>query len=222
MGDPHIEHAAQRFQHLEETLANAAAGHFQKIEVRHDDPLAGIEMGVNIVLDDLNTELAKTAQANRELDETVLARTRELQEKLDHIIVQNELIRRQRDAIRELSTPVLQLWDDVIAMPIIGVVDTQRSIEIMQRLLESIRVGGARFAILDITGVDVVDTSTADHLTKIVRAAQLLGTECVLAGIQPVVALTLASLGVDMETTRAYRNLQQGLAACLRSKSQLS
>lgn len=222
MGDTdteRIEQIEQRLQALEQTLANAAAGDFREIEVRHDDGLAAVELGVNIVLDDLNAQISQTAEANRELDRKVVARTRELQEKLDYITGQNELIQRQRDAISELSTPVLQLWDEVIAMPVIGVVDSYRSEEIMDRLLASIEAGGARFAILDITGVEVVDTTTADHLAKVVHAARLLGTECILCGIGPAVALTLASLGVDFEVMQTQRNLQHALKACLRAMS---
>jgi len=129
---------------------------------------------------------------------------------------QLEIIKRQQFAIRELSTPVLQLWDDVLALPIIGVVDTKRSVEIMERLLTEVTERQSRFVILDITGVEVVDTKTADHFIKVIRAAELLGTTCVLTGIRPAVAQTLVEIGVDLSNVRTLRNLKEGLRECLR------
>jgi rsbT co-antagonist protein RsbR len=127
-----------------------------------------------------------------------------------------ETIERQRFAIQTLSTPILQIWEDVLALPIIGVVDTQRSAEIMERLLGSIVEQQAKFVILDITGVSVVDTKTADHFVKVVNAAQLLGAHCLVTGIQPSVAQTLVEIGVDLSSITTLRNLQDGLRECLR------
>jgi rsbT co-antagonist protein RsbR len=210
-----IRDIERRFLVLEEVLAGAVAGEFRSIEVQDEDPLAAIELGVNIVLEDLRAQIEQTMRANRELDDKVIERTRELQEKLDHITAQNRLITRQREAIRVLSTPVLQLWDRVIAMPIIGVVDTRRATEIAGQLLGAIQAREARFAILDITGVELVDTGTAEDLTKVIRAAQLLGTRCVITGIRPAVALTMAELGVDLSQVQVCSNLENGLRACI-------
>lgn len=127
-----------------------------------------------------------------------------------------ELARRQRQAITELSTPIMEVWDDVLVVPIIGMVDTERSIDIMERVLASIAMQGARCLIIDITGVDTVDTRTADYLIKIVEAAKLLGAFCVVTGIGPGVAQTLVALGVDLSQVATLRNLKQGLRACLR------
>ena len=127
-----------------------------------------------------------------------------------------EIIERQQSAIQELSTPVLQLWDNVLALPIIGVVDTNRSISIMERLLEEVTDKQAQFVILDITGVEVVDTNTADHFIKVVRAAELLGARCVLTGVRPAVAQTLVEIGVDLAQIATLRNLKAGLQECLR------
>jgi anti-anti-sigma regulatory factor len=134
---------------------------------------------------------------------------RELDQKL-------EIIERQRFAIQELSTPVLQLWNNVLAMPIIGVVDSRRSAEIMERLLSEITAKQSRFVILDITGVEIVDTKTADHFIKVIKAAELLGTKCILTGIRPAVAQTLVEIGVDLSSIATLRTLQDGLGECMR------
>ncbi|HEY3450584.1 MAG TPA: STAS domain-containing protein [Myxococcales bacterium] len=127
-----------------------------------------------------------------------------------------ELSERQQVTIRELSTPVLQVWEGIIVLPLIGVVDTHRATDIMEKVLRSIGELAARFVILDLTGVDTVDTKTADHIMKVVRAAQLLGARCMLTGIQPAVAQTLVEVGVELQGFKTLRNLQAGLRACLR------
>jgi anti-anti-sigma regulatory factor len=132
---------------------------------------------------------------------------------------QIELIRRQTIAIQELSTPVLQLWTDVLALPVIGMVDSRRAAEIMERLLSEIVTRKSRFVILDITGVEVVDTKTADHFIKLIRAASLLGTECIVTGIRPAVAQTLVELGVDLSAIATLRDLHAGLHHCLKEMS---
>lgn len=138
-----------------------------------------------------------------------------LNETVSEIREQMETIERQQYAIRELSTPILQLWDEVLAMPIIGLVDTRRSADIMERMLSEVVRQQSRFVILDITGVEVVDTRTADYFIKVIKAAELLGTQCFLTGIQPAVAQTLVEIGVDLSSIRTLRNLQEGLKECL-------
>lgn len=130
----------------------------------------------------------------------------------DHL----ETIRRQQVAIRELSTPILQLWENVLALPVIGTVDTMRSAEIMELLLARITETQCLYVILDITGVEVVDTKTADHFIKVIKAAELLGTTCFLTGMRPAVAQTLVDIGVDLSEIRTLRNLKEGLNQCRR------
>ncbi|HOX45451.1 MAG TPA: STAS domain-containing protein [Myxococcota bacterium] len=129
-----------------------------------------------------------------------------------------ENISRQQNVIHELSTPVLQLWDDILVLPVIGLVDSRRSLDIMERLLHQIVEKQARYVIMDITGVDLVDTKTADHFIKVIKAAELLGTTCVLSGIQPAVAQTLVEIGVDLTSILTLRDLSEGLKECLRLK----
>ncbi|MCA9716726.1 MAG: STAS domain-containing protein, partial [Myxococcales bacterium] len=200
---------------LEDALVGAAGGEYQQLELDHDDALGAIELGVNMLVDALRGRIAEVERSNRELDQRVAQRTEELQRQLDELARKNALIERQREAIQALSMPILQLWDEVIAMPLIGVIDTQRSAEIMATLLDAIRRGGARFAILDITGVELIDTRTAAYLLQVIRAAELLGSTCILTGVQPVVAQSLVALGVNLDELLIRRDLQAALRTCL-------
>jgi anti-anti-sigma regulatory factor len=126
------------------------------------------------------------------------------------------IIERQQEAIMQLSTPILQLAEDVLALPIIGTVDVRRGAQIMERLLAEVSARRARYVILDITGVEVVDTHTADHFLKVARSAELLGATCMITGIRPAVARTLATIGGDLSTLTTMANLGQGLSECIR------
>jgi rsbT co-antagonist protein RsbR len=108
------------------------------------------------------------------------------------------LIVRQQQEIAELSTPVIKLWDGILALPLIGTLDSQRTQVVMENLLESIVAQGATMAIIDITGVPTVDTLTAQHLLKTVAAARLMGADCILSGIRPQIAQTMVHLGVEL------------------------
>ena len=109
-----------------------------------------------------------------------------------------QLILRQQEEISELSTPVIKLWDGVLALPLIGTLDSQRTQVVMENLLESIVQQGAEIAIIDITGVPTVDTLTAQHLLKTVAAARLMGADCIISGIRPQIAQTMVHLGVEL------------------------
>ena len=100
-------------------------------------------------------------------------------------------------------------------MPIVGAIDSDRTARMMERLLEAIIQSKARFAILDVTGVDTIDTSTADNFVRIIRAVQLLGAQGVISGIGPLVAQTIVDLGVDLTGIRTFSNLREALRACL-------
>jgi len=109
-----------------------------------------------------------------------------------------EVILRQQREIAELSTPVVKLWDGVLALPIIGTLDSQRTQVVMESLLQRIVDDGAAIAIIDITGVPTVDTLTAQHLLKTVAAARLMGADCIISGIRPQIAQTIVHLGVEL------------------------
>lgn len=126
-------------------------------------------------------------------------------------------IETQAAAIRELSTPIMDIWEDVLLLPIVGVLDTRRSADVMSNLLDAVCQKQCKYVILDITGVEVVDTSTADYLIKVVRALGMLGSRCVLTGLSPAVAQTLVQIGADLSEVTTLRSLREGLRHCLTS-----
>jgi rsbT co-antagonist protein RsbR len=165
-----------------------------------DDDYGELEMAFSIFVDDM-------AAAQRSLEEA-LARyevaNRELEEKL-------ATIEHQQNAMRELSSPLIEVWAGVLCLPVVGIVDTQRSAEMSAALLDAVVARQVRVAIVDLTGVDVIDTKTADHFLKMTRAVRLLGAECVLTGIKPAVAQTLVHIGVDLTAITTLRSLRDAL-----------
>jgi len=131
-----------------------------------------------------------------------------------------DLIERLRLAVDELSTPVLELWDDILALPVVGVVDTVRSARMMEKILSEVVSRRCRAVILDVTGVDVIDTSTADRFIRIAHSIELLGAECVISGVQPAVAQTLTDLGVSFRGLVTKRNLKRALDYCISRQPQ--
>jgi rsbT co-antagonist protein RsbR len=109
-----------------------------------------------------------------------------------------EVIARQQEELLELSTPVVRLWEGVLALPLIGTLDSERTQIVMQSLLEQIVASGAEIAIIDITGVPTVDTLVAQHLIKTISAARLMGADCILSGIRPAIAQTIVHLGLEL------------------------
>jgi rsbT co-antagonist protein RsbR len=125
------------------------------------------------------------------------------------------LIDRQRLQLLEVATPVIKLWDGIVAVPLIGTLDSARSQVVMETLLEAVIDQQARFAILDITGVPTVDSLVAQHLMKTVAAARLMGAECVVSGIRPAIAQTIVHLGLDLGTVVTRASLADALAYAL-------
>ncbi|NJK31037.1 MAG: STAS domain-containing protein [Deltaproteobacteria bacterium] len=115
---------------------------------------------------------------------------------------------------------MLELWDDVLALPIVGLVDTQRSAEMTERLLAEVARGRWQHVIVDLTGVELIDTSTADRFLKLARGVQLLGARCIVTGIQPGVARTLVELGVDFGALETHRSLKNALEVCIRRSAE--
>jgi rsbT co-antagonist protein RsbR len=109
------------------------------------------------------------------------------------------IIRRQAHELLELSTPVVELWDKVLALPLIGTLDSERTQTVMENLLNHIVKSGAEIAIIDITGVPTVDTLVAQHLIKTVSAARLMGADCIISGIRPQIAQTIVHLGLQLD-----------------------
>src|SRR5712672_2313957 len=109
-----------------------------------------------------------------------------------------EVISRQQQELLELSTPVVSLWKDILALPLIGTLDSSRTQVVMESLLQKIVESGADIAIIDITGVPTVDTLVAQHLIKTVAAARLMGADCIISGIRPQIAQTIVHLGLEL------------------------
>jgi len=127
-----------------------------------------------------------------------------------------DMISRQQAELLELSTPVVELWDGVLALPLIGTLDSSRTQVVMQNLLEAIVKTRSDVAIIDITGVPLVDTLVAQHLLKTVAAARLMGAECMISGIRPQIAQTIIHLGVDLAGVITKATLADAFAIALR------
>ena len=126
------------------------------------------------------------------------------------------LISRQQQDMLELSTPVVQLWDGVLALPLIGTLDSARTQVVMESLLQRIVDTGAAIAVIDITGVPTVDTLVAQHLLKTVAAARLMGADCIISGIRPQIAQTIVHLGVELQDVVTKATLADAFAVALK------
>ncbi|HEX8253621.1 MAG TPA: STAS domain-containing protein [Thermoanaerobaculia bacterium] len=126
-----------------------------------------------------------------------------------------EIIARQQQELLELSTPVVQLWHGVLALPLIGTLDSARTQVVMESLLQAVVETGSEIAIIDITGVPVVDTLVAQHLLKTVAAARLMGADCIISGIRPQIAQTIVHLGVEINDVITKATLADAFAIAL-------
>lgn len=131
-------------------------------------------------------------------------------------LTREDIIRRQQDELLELSTPVVKLWDGLLAVPMIGTLDSSRTQIVMETLLQQIADTGAALAIIDITGVPTVDTLVAQHLLKTVTAIRLMGADCIISGIRPQIAQTIVHLGIDLQGITTKATLADALAVALK------
>ena len=131
-----------------------------------------------------------------------------------------EIIERQQEAIRQLSTPIIEVWEGVLTMPVMGTLDSQRAAQMMDALLQEVVRTRCKNVIVDLTGVESVDTGTANHILKLVHAVQLVGAQGMIVGIRPDVAQIIVSLGVDLTKITLRANLREGLRACIQSGAQ--
>ncbi|WP_065257833.1 STAS domain-containing protein [Pseudomonas bananamidigenes] len=125
------------------------------------------------------------------------------------------VIKRQQEELLELSTPVVKLWEGVLALPMIGTLDSQRTQVVMESLLQRIVETGSEIAIIDITGVPTVDTLVAQHLLKTVTAIRLMGADCIISGVRPQIAQTIVHLGLDLQGVVTKANLADALKVAL-------
>jgi rsbT co-antagonist protein RsbR len=166
----------------------------------------------------LRSELSKDAQALG--DETWLAS--QLLDKMGILTVKafqktrEEVINRQQTELLELSTPVVKLWDGILALPMIGTLDSARTQIVMESLLQKIVETESEMAIIDITGVPTVDTLVAQHLLKTVTAIRLMGADCIISGVRPQIAQTIVHLGVELQGVTTKATLADALALALK------
>lgn len=133
----------------------------------------------------------------------------------ERAFMQEQIIQAQKDALRELSTPLIPIAENVVIMPLIGTIDSGRAQLILETLLEGVAAYQATTAVIDITGVPLVDTQVAQALVRTAQAATLLGAQVILTGIQPPIAQTLVHLGVNLGDIVTYGSLQRGVAVVL-------
>ena len=131
-----------------------------------------------------------------------------------------EIIRRQQQELLEISTPVVRLWQGILAVPLIGTLDSERTQIVMENLLEAIVAQSAEIAIVDITGVPTVDTLVAQHLLRTIAAARLMGADCIISGIRPQIAQTIIHLGVDLTAVITKATLADAFQVALRKIGQ--
>jgi rsbT co-antagonist protein RsbR len=177
-------------------LSSIAAGsHEERMtsDLAADDPFAVLYEGINEVVENLISGQERLESSQRELESRLL------------------MIEQQRSAIRELSTPVIEVWDHVLCLPVVGVMDTARSAEMTDALLRAITEKKTRCAIVDVTGIEVMDSGTTAHFLRMAGAVRLLGAECVLAGISPSIAQTIVHMGVDLSEVVSFRSLREAL-----------
>jgi rsbT co-antagonist protein RsbR len=151
-------------------------------------------------------------RAINEMVDTV-AGAREAAERFQNELTERlQTIEQQRAAIRELSTPVIEIWDRVLCLPVVGVMDSTRGAEMTEALLRGVVEKRARCTIIDVTGIEVMDTGTADHFLRMAKAVRLLGAECVITGISPGIAQTIVHMGVSLGDVRTHRSLRDALS----------
>lgn len=177
-------------------LSNVAQGDCStqfEVDLHGSNPLSFLLAGINDLISALGTEQEQSRVFRRELDERLAT------------------IEQQRSAIRSLSTPVIEVWRGVLCLPVVGVMDTARSAEMTSALLTTIVEKGASYAIIDITGIDVMDTRTVDHFIRMAKAIRLLGAECALTGLNPHIAQTVVHMGLDLSDIVTHRSLRDAL-----------
>jgi rsbT co-antagonist protein RsbR len=168
---------------------------YSRLRIEFDErreELADVSWTVNMLLDALGLYTTEVFQRSREA-----------------------IIARQQEELLELSTPVVQLWEGILALPLIGTLDSARTQVVMESLLQKIVETGAAIAIIDITGVPTVDTLVAQHLLKTVAAARLMGADCIISGIRPQIAQTIVHLGVDLTNVITKSTLADAFVVAL-------
>ncbi len=197
-----LEHIVDVLMVLSEVTANDYSGRLETA-LPDDHPITALYKGIN-------ETVASLAAAHARM----MAYQKDLEEKL-------ETIERQRAAISELSTPVIEIWNGVICLPVVGVMDTARSAEMTEAILRATVEKNAKCTIIDITGIEVMDTGTADHFIRMAKAIRLLGARCVITGISPTIAQTIVHMGVRLDGVTTRRSLRDALQDFVRGRAEL-
>lgn len=174
-----------------------------------------LDFDVEVPEPEEGSPLAETMMALRLVAENLRLVSKQRDEALRSVEEKLEVISSQAQAIQELSTPAIEVWEDVLVLPLIGAIDTARAAQIMDGLLEATVSKRARFVIIDITGVPVVDTRVADHFLRTIEAVRIVGARAILTGVSPHNAQTLVRLGVDLSRIETRGTLRAALAHVL-------
>jgi rsbT co-antagonist protein RsbR len=183
------------------SLSEVAFGSYAvelKIDFKTRDPLNAIFASLNELIAAFGSEQEQSRAFRRELEDKLL------------------IVEKQRAAIRELSTPIIELWEGVLCLPVVGIMDTARSTEMTNALLQAIIEKKTRFAIIDITGIEVMDTGTVDHFMRMAKSIRLLGADCALTGISPLIAQTVVQMGIELDEITTERSLRDALVRYVR------
>lgn len=206
--DNHDEHDAleiiNRIGDVLIVLSDVSGGDFDTrcpTTLPDTNPLGALFTGINEMIDQLQVESERSRTYQKDLEEKLAT------------------IEEQRFAIRELSAPIIEVRAGVLCLVIVGLLDTTRSAETMEALLRAVCEKRARCTIIDITGIQVMDTATADHFLRMAKAVRLLGAECMVTGVNPHMARTLVGMGVDMVGINAHRTLDEALRDFIRRDS---
>ncbi|HZF52467.1 MAG TPA: STAS domain-containing protein [Polyangiaceae bacterium] len=196
MADENFGEMHDRIAGMLAVLAKVGEGDYEsrlELDLPETHPVGKLYRGINDMIASLASAQQRSAAYRKELEEKLAT------------------IEAQRAAIRELSTPIIEVWAGVLCMPIVGVMDSSRSADMMNALLQEVSEKGAEYVIIDVTGIEVMDTRTADQFIRTARAVQLLGAECVLTGINPRIAQTIVHMGLDLEAVTTLRSLRSAL-----------
>lgn len=199
-----VEEVYDKIADILMVLADVASGDFSNrlaSDLPDSHPLGALSIGINEMIDSLAGEQKRGAAYRAEIEEKLA------------------MIERQQEAIRELSTPIMEVWDGIICLPIVGIMDTRRSADMTDALLRAVVAARAECAIIDITGIEVMDTGTADHFIRMAKSVRLLGAECVLTGMKPQIAQTVVHMGVDMAGIATHRSLRDALYQMIRKRA---
>ena len=180
---------------LDALLAVTRGDLARRLEPRYEDshPVGALALSVNAMVEALAEMQGRSNAYQQELEEKLLA------------------IERQQLAIHELSTPIIEVWKGVLCVPVVGGMDSVRASEMTSTLLSAIVQKQAKCAIVDITGIDVMDTRVVDHFLRMARAVRLLGARCVLSGVHPNIAQTIVHMGIEMQGFMTHRTMREAL-----------